>query len=434
MEFDTEEKHREWVKSQSALPSGFSAGTCGFDFKSVELGKAASMDISTIILDAPTSSYCAMFTSNRFPGAPITVGKEVAANGKIKAVMLNNKISNVCAENGINDCRAVCEALGKLIDAPADQILPASTGIIGWRIPVADMVENLPAMVSSLQSDSIYPVSKAIMTTDLYPKVRSVEIDGVTITGIAKGAGMIEPNLATMLVFILTDAIIEKQTLDKMFRSAVDTSFNSISIDSDQSTSDIALCLSSGKKSVSNEDQFAAGLTEVCENLARDLVRNGEGVKHVIEVEVTNAPTAEIAKSVGKTVVNSPLVQTAVCGNDPNIGRLLMAIGNCAALDDAKIELSNSAIKIGGYDVFKDGVCVVNESVENSLADYFKDAEMYQSKVDPETGSYYPQVSWPVHQKSVQIEVDLKCGDARARVWGGDRTHEYITENADYRS
>ncbi len=433
-EFSSEAEHRAWLHAQSQLPQGFRVGTRKFEFKSVELRKPASMTLTVIALDEATDTFSCLFTSNAFPGAPITVGREVAASGKIGAILVNNKISNVCAPQGVEDCRATCEKLAELLNQDATEILPGSTGVIGWKLPVPAMIEQLPAAVANLQADSIYPAAEGIVTTDLYPKVRSQQVGDARIVGIAKGAGMIEPNLATMLVYIFTDAKIEKDELDAMFRTAVQSSFNRITIDSDQSTSDIAAVLSSKKVAVPDANAFQTALTQVCHDLALDLVRNGEGVKHVVQVSVAGAPSREAAHRLGKDVANSPLVQTAICGNDPNIGRLLMALGKNMATACPGYDVTQCHLQIGGRTVFENGACVVNDALETELSDYLKNAQLYETQAPDADGKFHPPVTWPTHERLVEIDVRLGVGEGSATVWGSDRTHEYITENADYRS
>ncbi len=432
--FASESEHRDWLKSQSALPRGFRVGTCSFKFDSVELKKPAAMTLTLIELDQPSDIFSCLFTSNAFPGAPITVGREVSAAGKIRAILVNNKISNVCAPGGVEDCRAIVTALASELGCEPSEVLPSSTGVIGWKLPVATMIDHLPEVREALQAETIFPAAEGIVTTDLYPKVRSRNVGAARIVGIAKGAGMIEPNLATMLVYILTDAAIEKAELDALFREAVSSSFNRITVDSDQSTSDTAVCLSSGAAGPVDHAVFRESLIELCEELARDLVRNGEGVKHVVQVAVHQAPTEEAAHQLAKNVANSPLVQTAICGNDPNVGRLLMALGKnldsiCPGYDHRQCE-----IRLGGKTVLENGVCVVNQNLENALVAYLKETQLYETQPPDEHGKFHPPVSWPRHEKQVEIDVFLHHGASSAVVWGSDRTHEYITENADYRS
>ena len=232
------------------LPDGFRCGVCGFQFEPAELGGASTavMNLTLLALDAPTYDWAAVFTRNRFPGAPVKVGRaRMAAGGPLQAVVVNNKISNVCAaDDGVaaseSVCRGVASALG--LQGGAETVLPMSTGVIGWRLPVDDMLNELPAVVAALGRGSALPAAESIMTTDRFPKLRSVEACGGTLVGFAKGAGMIEPDMATMLAFVLTDVRVEQRELRPMLSRAADASFNAASVDADQSTSDTLVCLS----------------------------------------------------------------------------------------------------------------------------------------------------------------------------------------------
>ena len=233
------------------LPQGFRVGVTGFEFSPVELqDSTAVMNLTLIALDTPTDDWAAVFTRNRFPGAPIKVGRQrLAAGGPLQAVVVNNKISNVCsAGDGVADSEAVCAQVAEALSLPGggEAVLPMSTGVIGWRLPVEHMSAALPAAVAALTTGSALPAARSIMTTDRFPKLRSVSACGGRLVGFAKGAGMIEPNMATMLAFVLTDVPMPRDALQPMLRRAADASFNSASVDADQSTSDTLLCLSSG--------------------------------------------------------------------------------------------------------------------------------------------------------------------------------------------
>lgn len=299
----------------TSLPKGFRVGVSGFEFSPFELGDDARaiMNLTLIALDEPTPDYAAVFTRNRFPGSPVKVCRaRVAAGAPMQAVVVNNKISNVCASgDGVADSERVCEATAAALnlEGGAGAVFPLSTGVIGWRLPVDKMVEGLPAAVAALAEGTALPAAKSIMTTDRFPKLRSVSACGGTLIGFAKGAGMIEPDMATMLAFVLTDVAMPREQLQPMLRRAADVSFNCASVDADQSTSDSLLCLSSRAVAAPSDEkglaEFEAALTELCQKLSEDVVRNGEGTTHVIRVKVANAPTFELARGVGKAVVNS---------------------------------------------------------------------------------------------------------------------------------
>jgi glutamate N-acetyltransferase / amino-acid N-acetyltransferase len=247
---------------------------------------------------------------------------------------------------------------------------------------------------------------------------------------------MIEPNLATMLVYILTDLDVPREALREALFRAVDVSFNCMSIDSDTSTSDTVLAISSGRVPCHDLVAFERGLAQVCADLCEDVVRNGEGVHHVLKVSVRGAPSTALARSIGKSVVNSPLFQCAMAGNDPNVGRLVCAIGKHVGVLELErpLDLSRARLWLGGVEIMSEGVFRLGPDKERKLVQHLKQAELYAS-VPPADGlTFRPPISYPPHERSVEIELDLGLGDARALVLGADRTHEYISENADYRS
>jgi glutamate N-acetyltransferase/amino-acid N-acetyltransferase len=431
--FSSRSEHRAWLAGQSALPQGFRVGTTRFDFMPKEAPKPAKMTLTLIALDRPSPDFAAMFTKNAFPGAPVIVGRRRLAEPTLGAIIVNNKISNVCAPGGVETSERVCAETAKLLGLPATAVLPSSTGVIGWGLPADDIVSHLPQAVSALAAGSVLPAAEGIVTTDLYPKVRGASVGAGRIVGIAKGAGMIEPNMATMLVYILTDLAVPRDTLRALLANAVNTSFNLISIDSDTSTSDTVALVSSGKVPCEDLAAFEAALTQVCRDLAEDVVRNGEGVRHVIRVKVKNAATRDLACALGKAIVNAPLFKCAVAGNDPNVGRLVQAIGKHVGAHAAGTDLSKLRASIGGIEIFSGGAFRLNPEKETALVAHLKHAELYSSKPAAD-GTFVPPVDYPPHERCVEIEVDLGGGAAEATIFGGDLTHEYVSENADYRS
>ena len=454
-----------------ALPRGFRVGTQRLDFVPAEVpSMRASLTVTLVALDAPTEAFAALFTRNAFPGAPVLVGRARVADaaGALQAVVVNNKVSNVCAPGGVEAAEAVCAAAAAALGlASPALVLPCSTGVIGWRLPVEAVAAALPGAVAALQRDSVLPAARGICTTDLYPKVRRAAVPhsgGGSIVGIAKGAGMVEPNLATMLVFLLTDVAVPRAALRDMLPRACAGSFNAISVDSDTSTSDTVVCLSSQALPPLAQEHlagFEAALTRVCAELAEDVVRNGEGVAHVVRVQVRGAATAALARAVGKSVVNSPLFKSAVAGNDPNVGRLVAAIGKCvgghadggaAAASVAK----TTTIRMGGLEIFAGGHFRLSGEVEAALVRQLQEAQLWQSRPTvapgakgealgggggggyafrPEDVSFRTPVSFPPHERRVEIEIDLGMGGGgEACVLGSDLTHEYVAENLSYRS
>lgn len=415
------------------MPAGFRVGTARLEFVPREAPKPARMTLTLIALDRPTEAFAAMFTRNAMPGAPILLGRRRLAEPTLGAVIVNNKISNVCAPGGVETAERICAGVASALQLRPEQVLPSSTGVIGWSLPADAILGAVPAAAASLADGSILPAAEGIVTTDLYPKIRRADLAGGAIVGIAKGAGMIEPNMATMLVYLLTDLAVPREALRAILQRAVERSFNTISIDSDTSTSDTVALLSSGQVPCPDLAAFEAALTQVCTDLAEDVVRNGEGVRHVMRVQVRRAPSRELARALGKAIVNAPLFKCAVAGNDPNVGRLVQAIGKHAGVCPTPIDLSRLQLRLGGLEIFSAGVFRLDPGKEEALVAHLRDAELYQS-APPKDGVFAPPVDYPPHERCVEIDVDLGTGTEDVTVLGGDLTHEYVSENADYRS
>lgn len=433
LSFSSRADHRAWLASQAILPAGFRVGTTRFDFMPKEAPKPARMGLTLLALDRPSPDFAAMFTRNAFPGAPVLIGRERLKEPTLGAVIINNKISNVCAPDGVVTAERITAETARLLQIPAKAVLPCSTGIIGWGLPADAMLAALPQAVAALAPGSAVPMAEGIVTTDLYPKARRAVVGQGTIVGIAKGAGMVEPNLATMLVYVLTDLQVPRETLRTLLQRAVDVSFNTISIDSDTSTSDTVLAVSSGLTPCEDLSAFEAALTQICRDLAEDVVRNGEGIRHVIRVSITGAPEGVLARNLGKAIVNAPLFKCAIAGNDPNVGRLIQAIGKAVGARDQAVDLSRLRARIGGIEIFSNGVFQLNPQKESALVDHLRHAELYTSAA-PKDGVFTPPIDYPPHERCVEIDLDLGLGQASAVIFGGDLTHEYVSENADYRS
>ena len=431
--FASRAAHRAWLATQGALPAGFRVGTARFEFVPREAPKPAKMTLTLLALDRPTPDFAAVFTRNALPGAPVIVGRQRLGEPALGAIIVNNKISNVCAPGGVAAAERVCAETARLLGLGTSQVLPSSTGVIGWGLPVDAMIGALPPVVAALAGGSVLPAAEGIVTTDLYPKVRRAAVGGGSIVGIAKGAGMIEPNMATMLVYVLTDLAVPRAALRAMLTRAVAATFNTISVDSDTSTSDTVVLLSSGRVAGVDHAAFESALTTVCADLAEDVVRNGEGVRHVIRVTVRRAATAELARALGKASVNAPLFKSAVAGNDPNVGRLVQAIGKHVGAHAPGTDLGRLQLKLGGIEIFAGGVFQLNPEKEQALVAHLRSAELYASAA-PKDGVFTAPIDYPPHERCVEIEVDLGGGTAGATVLGGDLTHEYVSENADYRS
>ncbi|MBA2480256.1 MAG: bifunctional ornithine acetyltransferase/N-acetylglutamate synthase [Planctomycetes bacterium] len=434
MRFSSRDEHRSWLSAQARLPVGFRVGAAGFGFTPVEVSKPARMTATVIALDRPTEAFAALFTKNAFPGAPVIIGRSRLSEDTLGAIVINNKISNVCAPDGVGTSERICAAAASALGIESRQVLPSSTGVIGWRLPEAALVQALPQTVAALQSESVLPAADGIVTTDLYAKIRRVDLAGGSIVGIAKGAGMIEPNLATMLVYLLTDLDVPREALRASLQHAAAMSFNCMSIDGDTSTSDTVVALSSRAVACPDLLAFQRALDQVCVDLSEDIARNGEGVHHVIRVAVTGAPGIEVARGIGKSVVNSPLFQCAVCGNDPNVGRLVMAIGKFVGEEFPGVDLSRAVLTMGGRRIFADGRFILDHETEAALVAHLRSAELYASTPPADGLTFRPPIGYPPHERCVEIGIDLDAGGASCVVIGTDRSHEYISENADYRS
>lgn len=345
----------------------------------------------------------------------------LASGGPLHALVINNKVSNVCSGgDGVADAELVCEAVAKALDLPggAQSVLPSSTGVIGWRLPAKELAQDVvPKACQVLQSESALNAASAIMTTDRYPKLRSATLsNGARIVGIAKGAGMIEPNMATMLSYIMTDAMIPKEKLQSMLAAAADRSFNSISIDGDESTSDTVALIASNHYPESDIDEFEEALRQVCSGLSADIVRNGEGTAHVMRVQIDNFPGSDFdARRLGRHIVNSPLFKCAVSGNDPNTGRLAAAIGSFMGKFKNEESVEKMSLTLGGRVIFANGKFVLEgDAVEKELSGHMEDAQLGEED------------DWPKHQKFVEIGVNFSNGSGTATVLGSDLTAEYV--------
>lgn len=440
--FYDEKQYLEYLELQSDLPQGFSVGATRFYFQPQEVDKQLPMNLTLIIADEPTDSFAAMFTQNAFPGGPIYVGKDRLQNSKyLQAIIVNNKISNVCPggslDFGAGDSELVCQAVSNYFKLDSKAVVfPSSTGIIGWKLPVNAIKEALPTLSGNLQTESILPAAKGITTTDRYPKLRSYKSKNGkwSISGIAKGAGMIEPNMATMLSYILTDLDVPRNYLQEYLNDIVSTSFNAITIDGDQSTSDTVLILSSKKVPPVDSDyeEFKYALTSICNNLSEDLVRNGEGTNHVIKLTIFGCDK-DLARDLGRFLLNSSLFKCAIAGCDPNVGRIIASIGSFLGKHGLQnIVSSGVLIKVGGVEIFKNGQFLLDPQKEKLLSDYLLDMQLYDKEIPEESRTF------PPHFKSVEIEVFFGNNaleqEKKFTFFGSDLTTEYVLINADYRS
>jgi glutamate N-acetyltransferase/amino-acid N-acetyltransferase len=379
------------------LPRGFRCASrlCGL--------KQSGKDLSLFASDVDAAA-AAVFTRNQFPGAPVILGRETIRGGVLRAVVVNSKVSNVATgPAGVEHARRMARAAAAELGTSADRVLVSSTGVIGVPLPIDRIEAGLVGMGQELTDDPLVG-ARGIMTTDTVPKAVSLAAGGATICIVAKGAGMIEPNMATMLVYVFTDAALGADRLDGMLRAAVHVSFNMLSIDTDTSTSDTCAILANGLAGEVDEAGFEAALTAGCIRTAELLARDGEGATKLLRVTVSGGAGEREARVVAKAVVNSPLVKTMAYGADPNVGRLLMAIGKCF---DVPLVAERVHVRINGAAV-----------IERGVRAQFADADVRALL----TGD------------TIDIEIELGQGEGRATAFGCDLTEGYITENAAYYS
>lgn len=413
------------LAQRGVLPKGFRVASTRLSFVPNErpTQEPYAMNLALLMADRPTDSFAGVFTRNAFPGAPVILARKRMNEERVQGVLVNNKISNVCTATGIEDAESLLETLSPLVGAGSRRLFSVSTGIIGWSLPVREMQAAMPHLVSGLDAGTALEFARAIMTTDSFPKIRCAEVGTGRIVAIAKGAGMIEPNLATMLVFIMSDLDVSRDDARRALGEAAGKSFNRISVDSDQSTSDMVLFLSTRAAGAVAYPELARALSRVCSDLAEDIVRNGEGTSHVIKVHVSGMKDESTAAEAGKAVINSPLVKTAIYGNDPNVGRIVSSLGDFAGNRGVAVSREKLRISLGPHEVFADGVFHLDRDKEVALSAYLQEAAM-----NPRITGY------PQHGECVEIHADFGLGSGAATVIGSDLSHEYIQENADYRT
>jgi glutamate N-acetyltransferase/amino-acid N-acetyltransferase len=381
------------------LPSGFTAHVANVGVKD------DSDDFVVIAARQPVAA-AGMFTRSRFAGPSVAISRRNVADGTAQAVVVISKNANVATgPDGQADAEAVVAAVAARLGCDAGDVLIASTGVIGRRYPLERILAGVEAMPSPPTGTSAVAVAVGMMTTDTVPKVAAATVGAgpAQVVGMAKGVGMIEPDMATMIAVLLTDGAVDAVELDGRFRQVVERTLNCLSIDTDTSTSDTALVLASGEAGEVDGEDLEQALGVVAESLAKQLARDGEGAEKVIEVVVDGARDRAQAKRVAKAIVNSPLVKTAVHGADPNWGRVAMAIGKCQ--DDLDIEQERVVIRFG-------------------------DQEVYPTVVDDD--ARLAELSSYLAGYEVVIHVTLGTGDASCTVWGCDLTAGYVHINADY--
>lgn len=380
-----------------SLPSGFTSYVTNVGVKD------DSKDF-TVVLATEGSTSAGVFTQSRFAGPSVEVSRRHNA-GHARAVVVISKNANVAnGPEGLAHAEEITERVAEKLGVATSDVFIASTGVIGRLYPIDKIRAGINALPSTLPSTDAEDVARGIMTTDTVHKVSEATVAGSTarVVGVAKGVGMIEPNMATLIAMVFTDAAVDTPTLDAVFRRVINKTLNCVSVDTDTSTSDTAVILASGTSGAVDEASFEQALSSVLLDLTKKIARDGEGAETLIEVRVDAARDEVQAKTVAKAIVNSPLVKTAVHGADPNWGRVAMAIGKCSEYTD--IDQDAVTIRFGAQEVYP---LRVNDAGLAQLSEYMKGDD-------------------------VLIHVSLNTGTAEATVWGCDLTDGYVRINADY--
>ncbi|WP_173313668.1 bifunctional glutamate N-acetyltransferase/amino-acid acetyltransferase ArgJ [Streptomyces fulvorobeus] len=363
-------------------------------------------DDFTVLLSTVPSVCAAVFTQSRFAGPSVVLCREETRLAAARGVVVVARNANVATgPEGDRNAREVRRRTAEIAGLPEDELLIASTGVIGKQYPMVDIRTHLDSLSWPPQDRGLEGAAEAIMTTDTHSKIATARCGDATVTGIAKGVGMLEPDMATLLTFFATDAELPQPELDRIFRRVMDVTFNAVSIDTDTSTSDTAAVFANGLAGPVDAAEFERALHEVALTLVRMIAKDGEGAGKLIEIRVTGARDTAQAKRVGKTVVNSPLVKTAVHGSDPNWGRVAMAIGKCQ--DDTDIVPEKVSIGFGGTDVYPAGSAEDDSLVRKQIADHLRGDE-------------------------VLISIGLGIGEGEFTVYGCDLTPGYVRLNSEY--
>ena len=380
------------------LPAGFTAHVCNVGIKD-------DSDDLVIVLADPAIASSAVFTRSRFAGASVLISREHASRATTRAVVIVSKNSNVATgAQGEANAREVVSSVARHLGCTSDEILIASTGVIGRQYPMDRLRAGLAALPRIFSNTDATAVARAMMTTDTVEKVADANVTGSSarIVGTAKGVGMIEPKMATHISLVMTDARMDPHQFDAIFRRVVERTLNRVSVDGDTSTSDTSVCMASGAAGDVDPAAFEAALDEVMLSLTKQIARDGEGATKLIEVRVDRARDENQAEVVARSIVNSPLVKTAVHGADPNWGRVAMAVGKCSEFTDIDQE---------------------------RVVSRFGAQEVYPSHVDDAGLS---ELSTYMRGSDVLIHVTLNTGDAATTMWGCDLSDGYVRINADY--
>lgn len=386
----------EIAKNSVCAPDGFTA--IG---KAVGIKKSGNPDLA-VILSEKRANAAAVYTKNHVKGAPLIVTKKNLRDGKAQAIVVNSGVANVCTgKKGIRDAEGIAKAASLELGIAKSDVIVSSTGLIGAFLPMDRISEGLKGIKKELSKSS--KVAEAILTTDKKAKEIAVKAGNFTIGAIAKGSGMVHPNMATMLCFITTDAAIESKSLQKYLKNAVDDSFNMTSVDMDTSTSDMAVIMANGLAGKADEKKFSEALNFVCMALAREIAKDGEGATKLVEVHVNNAKSQKDAKKIAKSVISSNLVKCAMFGNDPNWGRILCAMGN-----------SGGKFKENKVDVYFGSHKIVGKGIT--------------------TGFDSEKVKRAMCKEEIKVTIDLNDGKHHAVSFGCDMSPDYVKINALYRT
>lgn len=402
----------EPIEGDLATPLGFRGAAVAAGIKKTH----AALDLALIFSDAPETAAAAVFTTNRVVAAPVLVSRQnlIESRGRCRAIVVNSGNANACTgRDGLRVAQETARAAGKLLEIKPSKVLVASTGVIGVPLRAELILRKLPRLKRELSAENAAAAARAIMTTDTVPKTCVIRSEAkgkaVHIAGIAKGAGMIHPHMATMLSFLATDAAIGPRMLQSLLSAAVEDSFNRLTVDGDTSTNDTVVTLASGLSEISvvpgnaSRAWFLEGITLVCQTLARMIARDGEGASKLVTVEVLGARTPLEADRAARSIANSPLVKTALAGADPNWGRIICAVGYSGArFDPNKVDI------------------LVND--------------LYLCRKGVDAGFDEAAAHRELDRKELVIRVDLHAGGASARVWTCDFTRDYVTINASYRT
>ena len=377
------------------LPLGFRSGAVAAGLKS-----SGALDLTVIVNEGPTATAAAVFTTNKIVAAPVTWTRQVIKGGVVRAVVLNSGGANACTgPQGFTDTHKSAELVADALSLSSSEVAVCSTGLIGEFLPMGKIGDGISQSVSGLTANGLELSARAIMTTDSVRKIATVKVKGTQTSGIAKGAGMLAPAMATMLSVVMTDAIIDVDSAQEMLRIAVDRTFNRIDSDGCTSTNDTVLLMASGQSGVRlSESEFAAVLTEVCQSLVSQLIADAEGHSKLVSIQTINAASESDAVAIGRACARNNLLKCAIFGGDPNWGRILAAAGSAEAqYDPSNVDVTLNGIKVA---------IASAPGEDRTLVDF--------------------------SAKEVSIIIDLHAGLHEATILTNDLTHDYVHENSAY--